>query len=641
MDYNLFESIINCTSNNVTRENANVNADVPAGIMMKVASETSKEFAHDYLLSDEARNAVDNNVIWVHDLDYYPTKSTTCVQHPLDKILEGGFQASDGTARPCKRIETAGALAAIAMQTVQNEQHGGQSIPAFDFYMAPYVRATYKEEIYKLKDFASKYGYNEQDLKYFCDVEFCDYNLPVLGYGEPIINPALKNTVKRVHQAMEAFIHNMNTMRSRGGGQTVFSSINYGTDTSAEGRCVIRELLKSTYEGVGNGQTAIFPIQIWKLKKGVSAEPGDTNYDLLQLACEVTAKRFFPNFINLDATFNQCDLWDINDPKRYRFEVATMGCRTRVFENRFSEPTSIGRGNLSFTTVNLPRIALMSGGNYAKFLELLEETVDIAVRQLYDRFSFQCTALKKQFPMLMNGVWMDSDKLQNPDTVVADVLKHGTLSVGFIGLAETLIVLTGHHHGEDYKSQLLGLKIIGEMRDRCNYWSDKLNLNVSLLATPAESLAGRFVIKDRKDFGVIENVTDRDYYTNSNHVPVWYKCTMEEKAQIEAPYHALTNAGHIFYVEFDGDAARNPESVMDFVNLIRKYNIGYASVNHTRSRCLDCGYENADADLKVCPDCGSENIDTIQRITGYLVGCTSRWNKGKLAELHDRVTHTN
>lgn len=631
MEYKTFAGIVDCDANNVTLENANINSVVPAGMMMKFASESAKEFAHDYLLSKEAKDAVDNNIIHIHDLDYYPTKSTTCVQHPLDKILQGGFQASDGTARPCKRIETAGALAAIAMQTVQNEQHGGQAIPAFDFYMAPYVLSTYKEELWKVCEDEGLSGEEFEDLLREPVTEY------VITGGYHPIDRAVDRTVKRVHQAMEAFIHNMNTMRSRGGGQTVFSSINYGTDVSPEGRCIIRELLISTYEGVGNGQTAIFPIQIFKLKKGVNTEPTDPNYDLLQLACVVTAKRFFPNFVNLDAPFNY---YEGDDGTDYYHQVATMGCRTRVFEDRHGDKTSIGRGNLSFTTINLPRLALMSEGNYAKFLELLEETVDVTVRQLYDRYAFQCTALKKQFPMLMNGMWMDSDKLQGPDSVVADVLKHGTLGVGFIGLAECLIVLTGHHHGEDYRSQQLGIKIITEIRDRCKYWSDKLDLNVSVLATPAESLAGRFVIKDRKDFGSIPNVTDRDYYTNSNHVPVWYKCTMEEKAAIEAPYHPLTLAGHIFYVEFDGDAARNPEAVMDFVKLIRNYNIGYASVNHTRSRCLDCGFENADSDLEACPNCGSTNIDTIQRITGYLVGCTSRWNKGKKAELRDRVTHT-
>ena len=607
MEYKTFAGIVDCDANNVTLENANINSVVPAGMMMKFASESAKEFAHDYLLSKEAKDAVDNNIIHIHDLDYYPTKSTTCVQHPLDKILQGGFQASDGTARPCKRIETAGALAAIAMQTVQNEQHGGQAIPAFDFYMAPYVLSTYKEELWKVCEDEGLSGEEFEDLLREPITEY------VITCGYHPKDVAVDRTVKRVHQAMEAFIHNMNTMRSRGGGQTVFSSINYGTDVSPEGRCIIRELLISTYEGVGNGQTAIFPIQIFKLKKGVNTEPTDPNYDLLQLACVVTAKRFFPNFVNLDASFNY---YEGDDGTDYYHQVATMGCRTRVFEDRHGDKTSIGRGNLSFTTINLPRLALMSEGNYAKFLELLEETVDVTVRQLYDRYAFQCTALKKQFPMLMNGMWMDSDKLQGPDSVVADVLKHGTLGVGFIGLAECLIVLTGHHHGEDYRSQQLGIKIITEIRDRCKYWSDKLDLNISVLATPAESLAGRFVVKDRKDFGSIPNVTDRDYYTNSNHVPVWYKCTMEEKASVEAPYHALTLAGDIFYVEFDGDAARNPEAVMDFVKLIRKYNIGYASVNHTRSRCLDCGFENADSDLEVCPNCGSTNIDTIQRITG-------------------------
>ena len=641
MDKKVLDSIVNCDANDVTLENANINAVVPSGIMMKFASLTAKEYAHDYLLSDEARKAVDDNLIHVHDLDYYPTRSLTCLQHPLNKVLEGGFQASDGTARPCKRIETAQALAAISIQTVTNEQHGGQSIPAFDFYMAPYVRATFKEELYKLADLGKKYDYDEQDLDTLAEMEFVDYNLPVSGYGEEIVNPALENTVKRVHQAMEAFIHNMNTMRSRGGGQVPFSSINYGTDTSAEGRLIIRELLKSTYEGVGNGQTAIFPIQIWKLKKGVSAEPGDKNYDLLQLACEVTAKRFFPNFVNLDAPFNYNELWDANDPERYKYEVVTMGCRTRVFENRHGKKSSIGRGNLSFTTINLPRLALLSGGNYVKFLELLEETVDIGVRQLVDRYKFQCEAVKKQFPMLMSGLWLDSEKLQTPDTKVEDVLKHGTLSLGFIGLAECLIVLTGKHHGESDKSQLIGLNIIKEMYYRCKHWADYYDLNISVIATPAEGLAGKFVPKDREDFGVIENVTSRDYYTNSNHIPVWYKCTMEHKLKTEAVYHPYTPAGHIAYVEFDGDAAKNPQSVMDFIELMREYNVGYGSVNHTRSRGLDCGYENAEVDLKECPGCGSENIDTIQRITGYLVGTTSRWNSGKKAELKDRVTHTN
>lgn len=624
MEKAVLDSIVNVGMDDYARENANINAATPAGMMMKFASLGSKEYTHDYLLSDEARQAVDDNLIHIHDMDYYPTRSTTCIQHPLDKILTGGFQASDGTARPCKRIETAGALAAIAMQTVQNEQHGGQAIPAFDFYMAPYVKLTFKEECEKL-------GLNS-------DYEVTDY------YSEEengYYTRAKEHTVKRVHQAMEAFIHNMNTMRSRGGGQTVFSSINYGTDTSAEGRCVIRELLKAIDRGVGNGQTAIFPISIWKCKKGVNVNPDDPNYDLFVEATKVTAKRFFPNYLNLDAPFNQNPLWDDNDPERYKYECATMGCRTRVYENRFGEKSVIGRGNLSFTTINLPRLALQSE-NYAQFLEKLEETVDIAVRQLIDRLEFQAEGLKGQFPMLMNGMWMDSDKLKSDDDKIGiEILQHGTLSVGYIGLAECLVALTGHHHGEDEKSQQLGLKIVKEIYDRCNWWADMIKLNVGVIATPAEGLSGKFVPKDREEFGLIPGVTDKDYYTNSNHVPVEYKISYVDKLRIEAPYHQFTLAGHIAYVEIDGNAQKNPQAIMDIVKTMLDYNIGYGSINFARARCLDCGYEDGSDKFETCPNCGSENVDAIERITGYLVGTTNRWNDGKRAELNNRVTHTN
>lgn len=622
MEKAVLDSIVNVGMDDYARENANINAITPSGEMMKFASLLSKEYTHDYLLSDDVREAVDNNLIHIHDMDYYPTRSTTCIQHPLDKILTGGFQASDGTARPCKRIETAGALAAIAMQTVQNEQHGGQAIPAFDFYMAPYVKLTFKEECEKL-------GLNP-------DYEVIDY------YSEEengYYTRAKEYTVKRVHQAMEAFIHNMNTMRSRGGGQTVFSSINYGTDTSAEGRCVIRELLKATDRGVGNDQTAIFPIQIWKCKKGVNVNPDDPNYDLFVEATKVTAKRFFPNYLNLDAPFNQNPLWDANDPERYKYECATMGCRTRVYENRFGEKSVIGRGNLSFTTINLPRLALQSE-NYAQFLEKLEETVDLVVSQLVDRFEFQCEGLKGQFPMLMNGMWKDSDTLKSDDEPVGyKVLKHGTLSVGYIGLAECLVALTGHHHGESDHAQQLGLKIVREIYDRCQYWADELDLNVGVIATPAEGLSGKFVPKDREEFGVITGVTDKDYYTNSNHVPVEYKISYVDKLRIEAPYHQFTLAGHIAYVEIDGNAQKNPQAIMDIVKTMLNYNIGYGSINFARARCLDCGYEDGSAKFDKCPKCGSENVDVIERITGYLVGTTNRWNDGKRAELRNRVTH--
>lgn len=622
MEKEVLDSLVDVGMDDYARENANVNAKTPAGMMMKFASIGSKEYTHDYLLSDDVREAVDNNLIHIHDMDYYPTRSTTCIQHPLDKILTGGFQASDGTARPCKRIETAGALAAIAMQTVQNEQHGGQAIPAFDFYMAPYVKLTFKEECEKL-------GLNP-------DYEVIDY------YSEEengYYTRAKEYTVKRIHQAMEAFIHNMNTMRSRGGGQTVFSSINYGTDTSAEGRCVIRELLKATDRGVGNGQTAIFPIQIWKCKKGVNVDPEDPNYDLFVMATKVTAKRFFPNYLNLDAPFNQNPLWDANDPERYKYECATMGCRTRVYENRFGEKSVIGRGNLSFTTINLPRLALQSE-NYTQFLEKLEETVDLVVSQLVDRFEFQCEGLKGQFPMLMNGMWKDSDTLKSDDEPVGyKVLKHGTLSVGYIGLAECLVALTGHHHGESDHAQQLGLKIVREIYDRCQYWADELDLNVGVIATPAEGLSGKFVPKDREEFGLIPGVTDKDYYTNSNHVPVEYKISYVDKLRIEAPYHQFTLAGHIAYVEIDGNAQKNPQAIMDIVKTMLNYNIGYGSINFARARCLDCGYEDGSAKFDKCPKCGSENVDVIERITGYLVGTTNRWNDGKRAELRNRVTH--
>lgn len=636
MEKNVIEGIVNGTNTDVLTENANMNSDTPSGMMYKLASETSKEYTKECLLSNEAREAVEGNYIHIHDMDYYPTKSLTCLQHPLDKILKNGFRAGHGASRPAKRIETATMLACISMETIQNEMHGGQAFPAFDFYLAPYVRMTLEEELMKVSRVAEE-----------CDAETLEEeDLPLIKVDEYVVTEdtpkflaiAITNTVNRVHQAMESFVHNCNTIHSRGGNQVVFSSINYGTDTSPEGRCVIRELLKATERGVGNGETPIFPIQIWKLKKGVSAEPGDPNYDLLQLAYRVTAKRFFPNFINLDAPFNHHEKWNINDPERYRYECATMGCRTRVFENRHGEKTSIGRGNLSFTTINLPRLALESGGDIPKFLESLAEYVRIAVNQLIRRYDYQRQALKKQFPLLMSGMWEGSGSLKDNDAV-DEVLKHGTLSVGFIGLAECLIVLTGKHHGESEESQKLGLKIVAAMSDLCKAYGEIHNLNISLLATPAEGLSGKFVKKDRADFGVIPNVTDRDYYTNSNHVPVWYKCTMEHKMKVEAPYHPLTPAGHIAYLEVDGDPEKNVKAVEQMVNLMRKYNVGYGSINHARARCLDCGYESGSDLFDTCPKCNSTNVDVLERITGYLVGGTNKWNGGKKAELKDRVSH--
>lgn len=638
--YQVFNSIVNAEANEITKENANMNAETPAGMMMKFASETTKAYTDDCLLSEEAREAVDNNYLHIHDKDYYPTKSLTCLQHPLDRILDNGFRAGHGSSRPAKRIETASIIGCISMETVQNEMHGGQAIPAFDYYLAPYVRASYIEEIKKLED------YDEKDYSELYNYDIEDYvdDENIIGNYPKQVKKAIKETVKRVHQAMEAFIHNMNTIHSRGGNQVVFSSINYGTDDSPEGRCIIREILKSTYDGVGNHETPIFPIQIWKLKKGVSAEKGDRNYDLLELACKVTAKRFFPNFINLDATFNYRDEWKYDDPKRYIHECVTMGCRTRVFEDRHGEDTSVGRGNLSFSTINIVKIAIecMNIENYDErikaFYEKFDYYIGVAVRQLHDRYEFQCTALKSQFPLLMSGLWNGSEKLNKNDEV-REVLKHGALGVGFIGLAECLVALTGKHHGESEESQKLGIEIITHLRDKVKEAADKYDLNYSVLATPAEGLSGKFTKKDRQTFGEIKNVTDREYYTNSNHVPVWYHCTIKHKAEVEAPYHELTLGGHIFYVELDGDATHNNKAVMQVVDIIRKNNIGYGSINHLRNRCLDCGYEDAEEDLTICPNCGSENIDTIQRITGYLVGSVSSWNSYKKAELRDRVHH--
>ena len=530
----IFMSIVNAKNNDITRENANMNADTPAGMMMKFASETTKPFVDDYLLSEESRDAVKHNYLHIHDKDYYPTKSLTCVQHPLDVILQHGFTAGHGSSRPAKRIETAAVLACISLETCQNEMHGGQAIPAFDFYLAPYVRMSYQEEVKNLEKLTGK------DLKHLYNIEIDDYlqkDLEGLEGDARLEQHAINKTVNRVHQAMEAFIHNMNTIHSRGGNQVVFSSINYGTDTSAEGRCIMREILESTYEGVGNGETAIFPIQIWKKKRGVNYLPEDRNYDLYQLACKVTARRFFPNFLNLDATFNQNEKWHADDPERYKWEIATMGCRTRVFEDRWGEKTSIARGNLSFSTINIVKLAIECMGIEDKkqridmFFAKLDNILQITAKQLDERFQFQKTAMAKQFPLLMKYLWIGAEKLK-PEESIESVINHGTLGIGFIGLAECLVALIGHHHGESEEAQELGLKIVTYMRDRANGFSEEYHHNYSILATPAEGLSGKFTKKDRKEFGIIPGVTDRDYYTNSNHVPVYYKCTALKKAQI-------------------------------------------------------------------------------------------------------------
>lgn len=634
--------LVEVKSNEMTRENANLNTDAPAGMMMKFASETTKSFTMDRLLDKRVAKCVEKGYLHIHDLDYYPTRSLTCVQHPLDVILANGFFANHAESRPAKRVETASVLSCMALEAAQNEMHGGQAIPAFDFYLAPFVRITFKEELKILSQF------EERDLTYLNDTVIDDYiptSLEGLTGDDRLVQHAINRTVKRVHQSMEAFIHNMNTIHSRGGNQVVFSSINYGTDTSAEGRCVIRELLTSTYEGVGGGATAIFPIQIWKKKRGVSYLPSDRNYDLYKYACKVAARRFFPNFVNLDAPYNKHEKWCETDPERYKYELATMGCRTRVFENRFGEKSSIGRGNLSFTSINIVRLAIevMGEKDYEKridaFFEKLEDLLDLAAFQLNERYKFQADAKAKQFPFLMSHLWVGGEQL-DPEQPLGDVINQGTLGIGFIGLAETLIALTGKHHGESESSQELGLQIVERMRQRASYYSEKYNHNYSIIATPAEGLSGKFTSKDRAEFGIIEGITDKEYYTNSNHIPVYYKCSASHKARVEAPYHEKTRGGHIFYVELDGDAAHNPQAIMNVVDLMDRYDIGYCSVNHNRNRCLNCGYEDASQNLRECPKCGSDRIDRLQRITGYLVGNTDRWNYAKKAELRDRVSHT-
>lgn len=716
----MFEEIINTKANEVTRENANMNSDTPAGMMMKFASETTKPFVDNYLLCDDVKEAVQDNYIHIHDKDYYPTKSLTCLQHPLDVIFKKGFRAGHGELRPPKRIETAATQACVSMETIQNEMHGGQAIPAFDFYLAPFVRMAYKEEVEKIKQLLAvgkNSTANDEWWDKIKNAEIKDYIavpveevepcgiIPAAGSfyfcqpGEERIKQiAINQTVDRVHQALEAFVHNMNNIHSRGGNQVVFSSINYGTDTSAEGRCIIREILRTTEKGVGNGATAIFPIQIWKMKSGVSYLPGDPNYDLFQYACKVTARRFFPNFLNLDVPFNQHPKWNINDPERYKWEVATMGCRTRIFTDRYGETTSIGRGNLSFTTLNFPKMAIeaaieagvlektegyyhdsslrqMSGQDvvfqppgyvsifdpeYADktgknlteaqkqklskkaiklFWEKYEKYLALAAKQLDQRYQFQATAKAKQFPLLMSGMWMGSENLK-PDDCVEPVLKHGTLAIGFIGLAEALKALTGHHHGEDPKAQELGLEFIKYLDKRCKDFGNQYDHNYTAFATPAEGLSGKFTAVDRQEFGYIKGVLDKDYYTNSNHVPTEYPCTPKEKMEIEAAYHPYEPAGHIGYLEIDYDTVKNPEAIEDLVRIMHDAGIGYGSINHVVTRCIDCGYEGHEESFDVCPKCGSTNLTDIQRITGYLVGTTDRWNHGKQAELKNRVVHT-
>ena len=654
--------------NDLKRENANIDGDTAMGTMLKYGSEGAKQFCEMFLLKPEHAEAHKNGDIHIHDLDFY-TLTTTCCQIDIVKLFKNGFSTGHGYLREPNDIQSYSALACIAIQSNQNDQHGGQSIPNFDYGMALGVAKTYSrlyrqnlakglellsgiKEASTLVNMVSKKLADEDELyptlvpdETYLDrerkhlLEFIPDVKLINKVQSFAIEKAQAETDRNTYQAMEAFIHNLNTMHSRAGAQVPFSSINYGTDISPEGRLVIKNLLLATEAGLGNGETPIFPVQIFKVKEGINYNAGDPNYDMFKLACRVSAKRMFPNFAFLDAPFNL----KYYRPGRPETEVAYMGCRTRVIGNVYDPSREIvyGRGNLSFTTINLPRIALRSNKNINNFFAELDEKIDLVIDQLLERFEVQARKKVKNLPFLMGqGVWIDSDKLGWEDEV-REVLKHGTLSMGFIGLAECLKALTGKHHGESEESQKLGLKIIGHMRKRMDEASQKCKMNFTLLATPAEGLAGRFVKMDRKIYGSIEGVTDREYYTNSFHVPVYYEINAFDKIRIEAPYHELTNAGHITYIEVDGDPTQNLQAFEKIIRAMKEAGIGYGAVNHPIDRDPVCGYTGIIGNT--CPYCGREEgeikFERIRRITGYLVGTLDRFNDAKREEERDRVKH--
>ena len=613
--------------NDIKRENANIDGDTAMGTMLKYGSEGAKQFCEMFILDTEHSRAHREGDIHIHDMDFY-TLTTTCCQIDLLKLFEGGFSTGHGFLREPKDIRSYSALACIALQSNQNDQHGGQSVPNFDFALAPGVaktfRRSYRDNLAKALDlhagidlseelarrlleeaeaasglqpcYDGKNGFDQVMLERLTDA-VGDSAEKVLAFTRKY---AVKGARSATYQAMEALVHNLNTMHSRAGAQVPFTSLNYGTDISAEGRLVSECLLQATEAGLGNGETSIFPIHIFKVKEGVNYNPGDPNYDLFQLAIKVSAKRLFPNFSFLDAPYNK-QYYKEGHPET---EVAYMGCRTRVIANVNdpSRETTYGRGNLSFTSINLPRIAIRAHGDVEWFFEDLDRKIDLVIDQLLARFKLQCQKKVRNYPFLMGqGIWMDSDNL-DPDDSVAEVLRHGTLTCGFIGLAECLKALTGKHHGECDEAQNLGLDIIRHMRERMDEAAQKYGLNFSLIATPAEGLSGRFVRIDKKKFGVIEGVTDRDYYTNSFHVPVYYPISAFEKLRREAPYHALTNGGHISYIELDGDPTQNLEAFEQVVRFMKECGIGYGSINHPVDRDPVCGYTGIIGET--CPRCG-------------------------------------
>ena len=692
----IMDGIVAIDKNDVNLSNANMSSHTPAGQMMTFASEVTKDYTYKYLLPKQYAEAHQMGDIHIHDLDYYPTKTTTCIQYDLDDLFERGFHTKNGSIRTPQSIQSYATLATIIFQTNQNEQHGGQAIPAFDFFMAKGVLKSFQKAIVSILSFLQEMKDSLIDEKKVLDItrntirsikpaqeaqsEFLTAlreNGIELSENEltHILHKAYLQVQKDTHQAMEGFIHNLNTMHSRGGNQVVFSSINYGTDTSAEGRMVIEELLKATIEGLGaRGEVPVFPIQIFKIKDGVSYSENDfqktmahfedalegkiefeaPNFDLFLKACRTTAKALFPNFMFLDTPFNQNEKWDANDPKRYRYELATMGCRTRVFENLNGEKTSLGRGNLSFTTMNLPRLAIEArikaenmheDGNpdaiertaKKEFLESVHRMAEFIGEQLYTRYQYQRTALARQFPFMMsNNVWKGGDQL-NPNEEVGDVLKQGTLGIGFVGGHNAMVALYGEGHGHNQKAWDTLYEAVQEMNKVVAELKQKYHLNYSVLATPAEGLSGRFTRMDKRKYGIIPGVTDRDYYVNSFHVDVKEPITIVEKIKREAPFHAITLGGHITYVELDGEAQKNIKAIAKIVKVMHDEGIGYGSINHPVDTCHNCGYKGVIYDK--CPICNSENILRMRRITGYLTGDLSSWNSAKRAEERDRVKH--
>ena len=660
----------------IKRENANIDGNTAMGTMLQYGSTVSKEFCKTHMLKPSHAFAHDNGDIHIHDMDFLNMGTLTCCQIDLSKLYKGGFSTGHGFIREPNDIISYAALAAIAIQSNQNDQHGGQSIPYFDYSLAEGVAKTFRKlyihNIYKalnlykdiddincVKDIINEL---EEKTNYKISIKLIDkyideekkilkskFNLneqTATKVQEFARKEAYTETDRNTYQAMEAFIHNLNTMHSRAGAQVPFSSVNFGTDTSDEGRMVIKNLLLATEKGLGNGETPIFPILIFKVKEGVNFNQKDPNYDLFKLACRVSSKRLFPNFSFLDAPFN-AKYYVEGIPET---EATYMGCRTRVLGNVCGEEIVIGRGNLSFTTINLPRLGIKYGSingqalNIDGFFKELNEKIDLVINQLLERFEVQASKKVKNFPFLMGqNIWHGSEGL-SPNDELREAIKHGTLTVGFIGLAECLKALIGKHHGESEEAQSLGIKIITHMRNRMDEAANNYGLNFSLIATPAEGLSGRFTNIDRKMYGTIEGITDKDYYTNSFHIPVYYKTSSFNKIAIEAPYHELTNAGHITYIELDGSPSNNLEAFETIIRAMKDLGIGYGSINHPVDRDPICGYSGV-IEGDTCPSCGRKETDSnigferIRRITGYLVGTVDRFNNAKKAEVKDRVKH--